>query len=470
MNKSIIYSIGIIFCLGFLSLSFAENEQSIPEVTPSASSEVVEEKTTDVSQPDNAALQVLKDKSEQLQEQFTPSEIEKEEEQKQQELETVQIEKQTLESINSEIQNEVESLKKQLEEQEIIKDQLEAEKNKNVEATEKLLELQGSQNELERNIETKNLLLDKNQQEIQVLEQEEVLKEYALKQNLELQRALQEKTDGERQKKQFIFFIVTCAFLFAYGIRFSLAKRYAENIKLQKKYAHHFAAFDILGLMIYLGFLVWFFFYLFPELVVYLLFLVGAIVIVLQEYLFSLISSIFIVQTYHVGERVSFGKREGIIEKFSLLKTFVRNIDDMGTNIQELRVIPNSKFMKEVVSVLPKGELEKTHFKIILPNDLSINEPALVRHIEENVLQKNITVKSYNEITDSEYYYYLDFSFTNTGHPVIEMTWHETREKSNRIKRKVIAEMEKFKKNSKGEIFEEKPLKSEEKTDYSSVE
>lgn len=450
---------GAFLLLGAVSFSlladsplFANEEgdqESLQTLTPSPLEEPpVSDLPEPVEETDNAALELLKNQQDKIQGAFQPSDIEKEEQQAKSELETVQLEKQTIEEINAEIESELDSLRSQIENQELLKQSLLNAELKTEEVLSQLSELENLKSVLEKDIYNKNALLEKNREQLELLSQEEQLKEYALEQNLRLQKALQDKNDDALKKKAWIFFGITLGFAFLYAIRMFVARRFCRSRKCRKRYAHRFVAFDILSFLAYLGFLVWFFFYLNPEMVVYLLFLVGAIVLVLQEYIFSIFSSLFIVQMYQVGSRVRFDGQEGIIEGITLLKTSIRTIDDLGTNMQELRIIPNSQIMKKEMTVLPRKEIEKTSFKVILPNDLSINQPIFAKHIEEEVLQKNITVKSTNEITETEYFYEIDFSFMSTGQPVIQIFWYETREKSNRIKRKILAELEKFKKAS----------------------
>ncbi len=308
--------------------------------------------------------------------------------------------------------------------------------------------MQKSEIELQKNLNFKSLLLEKNKKDLEKLQQEEQLKQYALEQVALYKTALEEKYDEEINKKIQMFTWVTLFFLIIYILRLVGEKKLCRSKKCKKIYGHQFVTFDIFGLLAYLGFIVWFLFYLKPEMVVYLLFLVGAIVIVVQEYIFSVISSVFIVQLYHVGDRIRFKKREGIIEGMTLLKISVRTIDSLGVNMEEIRMIPNSEFMKQEVVKLPKTSIEKTTFDIVLPNDLSVDLPRFIADIEENVLQKNITVRSENEITDTDFFYEVDFYFMPTGQPVIKLFWQETREKNNRIKRKILAELEHIKKNN----------------------
>lgn len=418
-----------------------EDAESLPVASP----DPLTEENPDTG---NKALEVLRDRQEKVQEVFQTSEIEKKEEQAKSELETLQLEKKAIEEINTEIQQELEILQSKIVDQNALQESLLNAEQKSDQIEQRLLELQSVRATLEKEVETKNALLERNNQQLDSLSQEEQLKEYALDQNLRLQQALQEKSDAELKQKFSIFFWITLTFGALYGTRLFIARRFCVSRKCRKRYAHRFVAFDILSFLAYLGFLVWFFFYLNPEMVVYLLFLLGAVVLVLQEYIFSIVSSIFIVQMYQVGARVRFDGEEGIIEGITLLKTSIRTIDMLGTNMQELRIISNSQIMKKEMTILPRKEIEKTSFRVILPNDLSINQAMFAKHIEEEVLQTNITVKSMNEITDTEYFYEMDFSFMGTGQPVIQIFWYETREKSNRIKRKILAELEKFKQAS----------------------
>lgn len=430
------------------TIDHISSESLPPENIEEASPPSPEALNSEKEDSGNKALEVLRDRQEKVQEVFQTSEIEKKKEQAKSELETLQLEKKAIEEINAEIQQELELLKSKIVDQDALQESLLNAEQKSDTIQQQLIELQSVRSTLEKEVENKNALLERNNQQLDSLSQEEQLKEYALEQNLRLQQALQEKSDAEIKQKLSIFFWITLVFGVLYGIRLFIARRFCISRKCRKRYAHRFVAFDILSFLAYLGFLVWFFFYLNPEMVVYLLFLLGAVVLVLQEYIFSIVSSIFIVQMYQVGARVRFDGGEGIIEGITLLKTSIRTIDMLGTNMQELRIISNSQIMKKEMTILPRKEIEKTSFRVILPNDLSINQAMFAKHIEEEVLQTNITVKSMNEITDTEYFYEMDFSFMGTGQPVIQIFWYETREKSNRIKRKILAELEKFKQAS----------------------
>ncbi|HIQ57235.1 TPA: mechanosensitive ion channel [Candidatus Gracilibacteria bacterium] len=440
------YLLGLcITLLLFISSSvFAEEIEVSPTLAP-VITPIAETKSND-------ALDVLKARQEKLKENFKISDVDKEESKAKEELQNAQIKKETIQEINKKIEQELSALKLDLKNLNKVKFDLEkkidlSEEEKKTQQFE-IERLKKSEQELQKNVNFKAILLEKNKQDLEKLSQEEELKRYALAQVALYKIALQEKHDEETDKKIKLFTGVSIFFLLFYIVRLLGEKKYCHSKKCKKKYGHRFVTFDIFGLLTYLGFVVWFLFYLKPEMVVYLLFLVGAIVIVLQEYIFSVVSSVFIVQLYHVGDRIRFKKNEGIIEGMTLLKISIRTIDSIGVNMQEIRMIPNSEFMKQEVVKLPKTSIEKTTFDIVLPNDLSVDLPRFMADIEGNVLQKNITVRSENEITDSDFFYEVDFYFMPTGQPVIKLFWQETREKNNRIKRKILAELEKVKKNN----------------------
>lgn len=442
------------------TLLFLGSSSVFAEETPTPTAEPIAETQSPTLSPlpeftqvvTNDALDVLKERQEKLKENFKISEIEQEEEKAKEELQNAQVKKETIEEINKKIETELENLKNELNSVNNIKSELE--KNLDLSEEEKAKQtaeiehLKQSEIELQKNLDFKAKLLAQNKKDLQKLQQEEELKKYALEQVALYKTALQDKYDEEIKIKIQMFTWVTLFFLFLYILRLVGEKKICSSKKCKKIYGHKFVTFDIFGLLAYLGFIIWFLFYLKPEMVVYLLFLVGAIVIVVQEYIFSVISSVFIVQLYHVGDRIRFKKREGIIEGMTLLKISVRSIDSLGVNLQEIRMIPNSEFMKQEVVKLPKTSIEKTTFDIVLPNDLSVDLPRFIADIEENVLQKNITVRSENEITDTDFFYEVDFYFMPTGQPVIKLFWQETREKNNRIKRKILAELEKIKKEN----------------------
>ncbi len=422
-----------------------------------------EEETFEIKKSDNEAIQILRDRQAKIQESLEKSDEEKKIEQSEDDLSEVQAEKENLNEVTEEIKNELKTLQAELSVQQgkeqSLKTSLQKEQEKNSVSQESLKNLESEISDLEKKIQIKNSVLLKNAEDLDALSQEEELKKAFLEQSVKLKKQLEEKESEEISEKFSIFFGVTGFFILLSLLRIFIAKKLNTDKKLKKKHTPKLAVLDVLSLIFYIGFLVWFFFYIKPELVVYLLFLVGAMVMVLQEYIFSMISSVFIVQRYSIGDRIRFEKQEGIIEKLTLLKVQMRDIDSRGVDLSKTRVVPNSLFMKGVVSILPRHEIERFNFQIILPNDLSINEPALIQRIEENVLQKSITVKSVNEICETECFYDIDFTFSSTGHPIIELSWHETRAKSNRIKRKILAELEIVKRESR----EKKDIKHDEK-------
>jgi hypothetical protein len=426
----------------------AESSTSVsPDVSTNTSTSPTPSSTPD-NTSDNAAIQILRDRQTKIQETLEDTPEEKKIEEEKEALEIVEAEKSALEGVNEEISLSVEELQKQLnaakeKEKKLLEEQEDSEKKQ-----EELRELKKSTESLEYEISQKNLLLEKNKQDLEILSLKVENQKIFYNQLIEVQAQLNAIKEEESHEKYVIFFIITGLFLLLYIVRIWLSRKIKQSRDLKKKYAHRLTAFDVFSVVFYIGFLIWFFFYIKPELVVYLLFLVGAIAIILQEYLFSMISSIFIVQMYSVGDRILFQGKEGLIEKMTLLKISLRTIDERGTDMSEVRVIPNSQFMKNEVIQLPKKSIEKANFRLILPNDLSINQPVLTRYIEEEVLKKNITIKSFNEITEKEYFYDIDFSFANTGQPIIDMSWYETREKSIRIKRKILEKLDEMKKSN----------------------
>lgn len=352
--------------------------------------------------------------------------------QEEQDLLEIQLQKEILEEINLLIGGEIDQMQKELAENENLKGDLSAANKMTDEYTAKIEELESSQEDLRKKIFEKEGIITENKKNIEQLSEAEVMKNYLLQQNLELKKLLDSVENRKIDAKMIILYVGLAIFVLAYLVKFLLKRKHKIN------YQHHFTYFDLIWGFSFFSFLVWFFFYVKPEMTIILFFLAGGFVVVSRDFIVSLLASLLIVNEFHIGDKIRFNGQEGIIVKIRPMWLVIRNIDKYDHATGEARRIPNYVFMSKEVVRIRRTE-EKEYFKLALNREYKLNIFRILKYIETEILQKNITTKLRNEITGEEMMYDLDYHYNDDGEPVIEITWKETREKSRRIKKKIMA-------------------------------
>ena len=349
------------------------------------------------------------------------------------EEERKKAQKENLEQINQVIKGEIDTLKEQLKENKNLRNELFNVQKTSDEYLETINKYEKNQKKLETEISQKEAVIQENQKTIEQLSQSEMMKNYLMQQNTELKQALQNNEAQEVRHKFIIFYSGVGIFIIFYLIKFFL------KIKFHKKYRHQFTYFDVLWFFLLFTFLVWFFFYIRPEMIIIVFFLASALVIINKDIIVSLIASLLIVNEYQVGEKIRIDGQEGVIITITPLKVVVKNVDEYNYSKGENRRIPNLLFLtKEVVRIKKKLE-KKDFFRIVLNREYELDIFQLLNYIEQEILQKNIITKMKNQLTGDEVPYDIEYHYNDDGDPVIEIVWKESKEKSRRIKKKIMA-------------------------------
>jgi len=299
-------------------------------------------------------------------------------------------------------------------------------------------ELEEEKKTLSDEVQKKESALKSIQAELERLSNIEQIKELALNQAVSLRKELDAKNNAEMDAKLNILYMGIGIFLALYAVKFFLARKY------QEQYRHYFTYFDIFSVLGLIFFLIWFFFYIKPEMLVILVFLAGTLVLISQEFIISLLSSFFIVNQYMIGDRIRYRDGEGVIIQLTPFRVVLQVTDEYGTYGNAERRIPNSLFVKQEVMKIKKSPFEKISFPIVFRENISIDLVEAIHTIENNILQKHITQSLYNEISHDDIFYYIQPVYSAEGRQGFTISWQETPQKNEIIKQEIIRYVQKI--------------------------
>jgi len=396
----------LLFCFSFYSLSLNEDiHSSAPSPSTSASSPTP-----------TASLSVMEQRSEVINKATDKTQEEKNVESSKNSLEQVQLEKQALSEINQTIYQEVQKLEKDLN----IADDY-----KNMKSE-----------ELQKEIERKNLIIAQNQKAIEDLSAVEELRKYTLAQNVELKKELDEKNKQEFWNKWKLFLGGTLFFFLLYLGKCWFKKNLKEKA-FEKKYAHFLNTLDIFLGFLYGIFLIWLVFHSNPSAMVYFLFILGGLVVALQEFIFSFIASIFLLQEYAVGDKVIIDGKIGIIERMGMLKIWMKKMDINGYCADEISSVSNASFLKQSITIITSELSDSEQYEVVFLNDLPVDISLFISRLEKEVLNPLLNIPLVNIFLEKKRFYHIDTFFTSFAYITIKITWRDSFEKNIEIKQKI---------------------------------
>lgn len=292
-----------------------------------------------------------------------------------QEINKLKVEIKSIESgeeLNLEIKNkfiaEIEGIEKTIKEnkEKLNKDELEK-------------FLQDSQD----SIELKNNLINKLNSEIEENKINKEKNEILLKNLSKLEHEEDLKNDKESNKKYYIFFFFTFFLLLSHLLLFLWLKY--EKIKKSKwVYIKFFLIFG------YTLFLIWFFFYLYPELSIFLIFISGYLLAINAHLIASFVWSVIILEKYKIWNIIKFWHFKGQIIKITTINTVLLPMTDEWIFSNKPIVIPNFKLLKEEVIKDDSPEKIVHNYILKFSLDLQLDTLKLVENIEQNILTKHL--------------------------------------------------------------------------------
>lgn len=247
-----------------------------------------------------------------------------------------------------------------------------------------------------------------------------------------------------------IFTTVSCLVLVIYLTSTYFSKRKKLSTK-RYVYINFFLAFA------YIIFLISFFFYLYPQFSVFLIFMSWYMLVINSHLVGSFIWSLIVLQRFKIWEVVKFTNIYWRITNITPLYIILNPLSDDWVYINESVYIPHINILKESILKNNTPDLINHTFKVVIKEDSWVDLMRFLTDIETNILQKFLhnKLRSLSKMQD---FYRISFDFTNVWHNIIIFYWKADAILNNKIERKIIWHLSK----TISDIRREKENKKEE--------
>jgi len=284
--------------------------------------------------------------------------------------------------------------------------------------------------EASKSIEIKNNLIEKLNTEIEnnkIFKEKNKLLLEKLIQKQELEKKKQKLQD---YKKYYIFFGFTL-FLIILHIFSYLWLKFNKIDKTKWIYIKFFLIFT------YTIFLIWFFFYLYPELSIFLIFISWYLLVINSHLIASFVWSIIILEKYKIWNIIVFWDFRWQIIKITTINTIVLPMTKEGIFANKPIIIPNFKLLKEEVIIDHTPEVFIHNYELIFKNEQNIDILQLVENIEQNILLKHLHYRL-SSLAWSEESFRTSIWFNRYWNVRIVFTWRWDDILNKRIERKIV--------------------------------
>lgn len=373
------------------------------------------------------------------------------------------------------LESEITNLKTKLEQLKLWSNLNNDTKNKLISDIEKLeQEVISMNNEIKINVEDSKEfeeIVDKYNNEIRL--KKELVEELnnSIKENeinsekidLLLNRYLAEKTkleETENKKmtlKIYIFIFFTLLSILIYIVTRNLSKSWKINSK-KNIYINFFLLF------IYIIFLIWFFFYLYPQLSIFLIFISWYLLVINSHLIGSFIWSIVVLQRFKIWDVVKFWSVFGQVTRISPLYIELLPMTKEGIFNQKPIFVPHINILKENVTKDITADNFIHNFEITIRDDSWIDVIKFLEEVENTILLKFLHNKL-SSITNTNDFYRISFDRTNFGHIVVVFTWRGDDILNKKVERKIIWFFSKSILEIKKQKEEQEKLKEDKKQD-----
>lgn len=260
---------------------------------------------------------------------------------------------------------------------------------------------------------------------------------------------LEETENKQKTVKIYIFIVFTLISLLIYLV----ARDFSKKWKLDSKkwiYINFFLLF------IYIIFLIWFFFYLYPQLSIFLIFISWYMLIINSHLIWSFIWSVVVLQRFKIWDIIKFWEVYWQISKISPLYIVLLPLTREWVFKNKPIYVPHINILKENVTKDITADTFIHKFEITIRDDSWIEIMKFLEDIENNILTKFLHNKL-DSITDTNDFYRISFDRTNFGHIVVVFVWRWDDILNKKVERKIIW----FFSKSLIDIKKEKEIKEE---------
>lgn len=279
--------------------------------------------------------------------------------------------------------------------------------------------------------------------------------------NLLIENYVQEKAKMDevesknRLIKIVIFFAITIALFWVYLFSTYLSK----NGKLSKRryiYINFFIVFA------YILFLIWYFFYLYPQFSIFLIFMSWYLLVINAHLIGSFVWSLIVLQRFKIWDVVKFWNVYWKISNISPLYIILSPINDWVVTSEKPIYIPHINVLKNNMMKDSVPELQIHTFNLIIWVDSWIDVMIFLEEVEKSVLQKFLTNKL-KTIPRDDRVYNINFDFTPAANFIIKFTWLWDGPLNSKVERKIVWVLSRY-------LLEAKKLKELKKAEQKTIE
>lgn len=241
---------------------------------------------------------------------------------------------------------------------------------------------------------------------------------------------LEETEKKEKSIKIYIFIVFTLLSILIY----ILSRWFSKKWKLDTKktiYINFFLLFT------YIIFLIWFFFYLYPQLSIFLIFISGYMLIINSHLIGSFIWSIVVLQRFKIWDIIKFWEVYGQVSKISPLYIILMPLTKEWVFKNKPIYIPHINILKENVTKDITADTFIHKFEITIRDDSWIEIMKFLEDVENNILIKFLHNKL-DSITSTNDFYRISFDRTNFWHIVVVFVWRWDDILNKKVERKII--------------------------------
>ena len=316
----------------------------------------------------------------------------------------------------------------------------------------------------QRDIERKKIALEQSKKEI---EKNEGLEERYKKLEEQLVKEKIKSSDRDSEKlmeKLNVLYIFIAIIFLLYTLRFLIL----NHTHFKAKHTKIVTVWELFLWLLIVGFWVWYFFYLFPNLYILIIFLSGYLLLVNAHLIASFMWSLVVVNKYSVWEMVKIWDYLWKIEKIWTIYTVISEIDEKWFMHKNYKYIPNVIIVREWLEKVKDYTLKQRTFSIKLALNKQNTIFKIIDYIKNNILLKHINSRPKHLDPENNDVFEIKYEQEKVWEVKITFFWFSSEGISKKIKSRIIGYIEKETaavEENNDDDDEKKKIKKEEKKD-----
>lgn len=240
-----------------------------------------------------------------------------------------------------------------------------------------------------------------------------------------------ETTNKSRTIKGIVFIMITIVLIWVYLVLNYLSK----NKKLATK---HYIYISFFLAFAYILFLIWFFFYLYPQFSIFLIFMSGYLLVINAHLIGSFVGSLIVLYRFKIGDVVRIWNTYWRISNISPLYISLFPISPEWVLSSDKPIfIPHINILKNSIAKDNSPDSELHNFNLTIWVDSWVDVMVFLEEVEKSVLQKFLTNKL-KTVPRTDDIYRIYFDFTPAANFIIKFTWQWDKVLSSKVERKIV--------------------------------